>query len=94
LYIHWVYAYQHDFLVGTEEEKQTVNQAIRGRIIIAQTLYFCGALLCFIHTYLSIVAIILIQLNYALGIFSKRPNWPMAVKQSEVENNIEETENP
>jgi uncharacterized membrane protein len=94
LYIHWVYAYQHDFLVGTAEEKQTVNQAIRGRIIIAQTLYFCGALLCFIHTYLSIVAIILIQLNYALGIFSKRPNWPMAVKQSEVENDIEESENP
>jgi uncharacterized membrane protein len=94
LYIHWDYAYRHDFLTGTEEEKSTINQAIRGRIVIAQTLYFCGALLCFIHTYVSIGVIILIQLNYALGIFSKRPNWSTAVKQPEEENNIEETENP
>jgi hypothetical protein len=34
-------------------------------------LYALGASLCFIDTYLSIVFIIAVQLNYALGIFPR-----------------------
>jgi len=43
------------------------REAICHRIIIAQSLYACGALLCFFSTYLSICFIILLQLNYAIA---------------------------
>jgi len=43
------------------------DQAIRRRIIGAQSLYAFGALLCFISTYISIVFIVLVQLNFALA---------------------------
>lgn len=43
------------------------HQAIRRRIIGAQTLYAFGALLCVISTYASIAFIILVQLNFALA---------------------------
>lgn len=56
----------------TGEEKEVINSAIRKRIIIAQSLYAIGALLCFINNYLSITVIILIQLNYALALISRR----------------------
>jgi len=73
IYIQWAYAYKHDYLSISESEKPVVNKVIRKRIIIAQTLYAIGALLCFVNIYLSIIMIILIQLNYALAIFSRRP---------------------
>jgi hypothetical protein len=41
--------------------------AIRRRIIVAQTLYAFGALLCVINTYVSIAVIVLVQLNYAIA---------------------------
>jgi uncharacterized membrane protein len=72
IYIQWVYAYNHDLISGSESEKQTANKLIRKRIIVAQTLYAAGALLCFINIYLSIIVIILIQLNYALPLFSMK----------------------
>jgi uncharacterized membrane protein len=67
---HWNYAERHDFLSITGEEKEKVSAAIRRRVVIAQTLYAIGGLLCFINTYLSIIFIVLIQLNYALALFS------------------------
>jgi uncharacterized membrane protein len=48
-----------------------VPRAIKGRIVIAQTLYSFGALLCLISTYWSIGFIVLVQLNYAIA-----PRWP------------------
>jgi uncharacterized membrane protein len=72
IYIQWVYAYKHNFLSVTDGDKENINKVVRKRIVIAQSLYAVGALLCFISIYLSIVTIILIQLNYALAIFSPR----------------------
>jgi len=70
LYLHWNYAYKKKYVNIPEHQLNEVNKAIRKRIVIAQTLYFFGALLCFISTYLSIGFIILVQLNYAFAFFS------------------------
>ncbi|MBS1599773.1 MAG: DUF1211 domain-containing protein [Bacteroidetes bacterium] len=72
IYLQWAHAYRHGFLSGSKEAIETANKVIRKRVIIAQTLYGFGALLCFISTYVSIVFIILVQLNYALALFSAR----------------------
>lgn len=68
LYINWTYADRKGFI--TEETRDMVYEPIRRRILIAQALYFFGALLCFINPYLSIGVIIAIQLNYAFAFFS------------------------
>jgi uncharacterized membrane protein len=44
-----------------------IHTSICRRILIAQSLYAIGAALCFIHTYVSIVVIVLVQLNYAIA---------------------------
>ena len=72
LYIHWQYAYKKGFVNAPESERAAIGKAIRLRIIRAQTLYGCAALLCLVNSYLSIAMIILIQLNYALGLVSGR----------------------
>lgn len=68
LYINWNYAYKKEFV--NENTKEDINVPLRKRIIYAQTLYFIGALLCFINPYISITFIILIQMNYAFGFVS------------------------
>jgi uncharacterized membrane protein len=74
LYIHWGYAARHGYVDLPEEERSGIDKAIRRRILISQSMYACGALLCFVNNYLSIGVIILIQLNYALafGFMSKK----------------------
>jgi uncharacterized membrane protein len=42
-----------------------VSQAIKRRIVIAQSLYAVGALLCLVSNYVSIGFIVLVQLSYA-----------------------------
>jgi uncharacterized membrane protein len=79
LLIHWRYAYSKKYMEPVASDMQEVNRAINKRIIIAQGLYAFSALLCFISTYLSITAIILVQLNYALAIFDTK-------KDREIEN--------
>jgi uncharacterized membrane protein len=37
------------------------------RILIAQSLYAAGALLCFVNTWASLAAIVCVQLNYAIA---------------------------
>ncbi|PWU01901.1 MAG: DUF1211 domain-containing protein [Bacteroidetes bacterium] len=74
LYVHWIYATKHNFLSIQGDEEAVVTGAITRRIVIAQTLYAIGALLCFINNYLSILFIIIIQLNYALAIFGGKMN--------------------
>ncbi|HWY99272.1 MAG TPA: TMEM175 family protein [Bacteroidia bacterium] len=72
LLVHWRYAYKNHYMSLPDSEILRINMAINNRILIAQSLYAGGAMLCFISTYLSIIAIILIQLNYALSIFEGR----------------------
>jgi len=48
-----------------------VGAAIKHRIVIAQSLYALGALLCVFSTYWSIGFIVAVQLNYAIA-----PRWP------------------
>lgn len=44
-----------------------VAAAIKRRIVIRQTLYAFGALLCLVSTYVSIGFIVLVQLSYAVA---------------------------
>ena len=67
LYIHWGYASAHGFINLPNIEKASVSKAINRRIVIAQSLYAAGALLCFINNYVSVGVIIVIQLNYAVA---------------------------
>ncbi|WP_118972775.1 TMEM175 family protein [Taibaiella koreensis] len=70
LYLHWQYASKKQFIALDAGAFPTIDKAVRSRIVIAQVLYLAGALLCFIHVYLSMAFIILVQLNYAFAIIS------------------------
>lgn len=72
LYLHWRYASRKGYLSSNAVAPNGADHAIRQRIIVAQSLYAAGALLCFIHTYLSILVIIAIQLNYAFAILDRK----------------------
>jgi uncharacterized membrane protein len=65
LYVSWLCA------MGTglvkDDIPAEVPVAIKRRIVIAQSLYAFGALLCVISTYWSIAFIVLVQLNYAIA---------------------------
>ena len=68
LYWSWSYAMSHDLV--KEDTAPEIRGAICRRILIAQSLYAFGALLCVVSNYLSIALIVLIQLNYAIA-----PRW-------------------
>ncbi len=76
LFWSWSYATRNHLL--SEDLPAEIHPAVVRRIVIAQALYACGAALCFLSTYYSIAAIVLVQLNYAIaprfcwGIFSRR----------------------
>jgi uncharacterized membrane protein len=76
LYWSWSYAARASLL--NDDVPAEIHKAVVRRIGIAQTLYAIGATLCFINTYWSIAAIVLVQVNYAIaprfcwGIFSRR----------------------
>jgi TMEM175 potassium channel family protein len=65
LYWSWVCA------VGSGLVKSDIpsssSDAIKRRIVIAQSLYALGMLLCVVSTYLSIASIVLVQLNYVIA---------------------------
>ncbi len=65
LYGSWRYARHAGLLVA--EVTYEVSCAVERRIIVAQALYAAGAACCFIHTYVSIAIIVLVQLNFALA---------------------------
>lgn len=75
LYCSWGYAVRSHFL--SDEAPADIHNAVVRRIVIAQSLYAAGAALCFLNTYYSIAAIVLVQVNYAIaprfcwGIFSR-----------------------
>jgi uncharacterized membrane protein len=68
LYFSWVCALGNHLV--RDEISPDIHRAIRRRIVIAQSLYALGALLCFFNTYWSIAFIVLVQLNYAIA-----PRW-------------------
>jgi uncharacterized membrane protein len=57
--------------IGTGLVKQDMpvhlSDAIKRRIVIAQSLYAFGALLCVVNPFLSIAVIVLVQLNYVIA---------------------------
>jgi uncharacterized membrane protein len=57
---------QHARLMKDEVTAE-MRSANERRIVIAQSLYAFGALLCVINTYVSIAFIVLMQLNYAIA---------------------------
>jgi uncharacterized membrane protein len=65
LYWSWAHA-MHAALVKSDTPTE-VRAGICRRILIAQSLYAVGAALCFINTWVSIAAIVLVQLNYAIA---------------------------
>jgi len=65
LYWSWRYA-GHAGLIKSDTPEE-VRSSICRRITIAQSFYAGGAALCFINTWVSIAAIVLVQLNYALA---------------------------
>ena len=68
LYWSWKYA-THAGLIKDDTPSE-VRASICKRVVIAQSLYAAGAALCVINTWVSIAAIVLVQLNYALA-----PRW-------------------
>jgi len=76
LYWSWSYATRAHLLV--DDLPPEIHPAVIRRIVIAQSLYAAGAALCFINTYWSIAAIVMVQVNYAIaprfcwGLFSRR----------------------
>jgi uncharacterized membrane protein len=76
LYWSWSYATRRHLL--SDDAPKNIHPAVVRRIVIAQSLYAVGAALCFLNTYYSIAAIVLVQLNYAIaprfcwGIFSRK----------------------
>jgi uncharacterized membrane protein len=62
----WRYATRAGLL--REEVNRDVQCAVERRIVVAQALYALGACLCFFNTYASIAFIILVQINFALGL--------------------------
>jgi uncharacterized membrane protein len=65
LYLNWVYAMRKGFV--TKEVTPAVSAAIKRRIFVGQSLYAFGALLCIVSPLLSIVFIVLVQLNFAIA---------------------------
>ena len=68
LYWSWAHA-THAGLIKAETP-EVIRNTICKRVLIAQSLYAAGAALCFINTWVSIGAIVLVQLNYAIA-----PGW-------------------
>jgi uncharacterized membrane protein len=65
LYASWGYATRKGLVKG--DISPEVTAAICRRILVGQSLYAFGALLCVFNTYWSIAFIVLVQLNYAVA---------------------------
>jgi uncharacterized membrane protein len=65
LYWSWMYAANRGLV--KEDTAVEIQRAICRRILIAQSFYAFGALLCVVSNYLSIAFIVLVQLNYAIA---------------------------
>ena len=70
LYASWGHATKAGLV--KEDIPANVPPAICRRILIGQSLYAFGALLCVFNTYWSIAFIVLVQLNYARGLSRRK----------------------
>jgi hypothetical protein len=76
--LHWSWSYATRAHLLADDLPPEIHPAVIRRIVIAQSLYAGGAALCFINTYYSIAAIVLVQVNYAIaptfcwGLFSRK----------------------
>lgn len=70
LYLSWGYATRAGLV--KQDISPSVPPAICRRLLIAQSLYAFGALLCVVNTYWSIAFIVLVQLGYAIGLPFRR----------------------
>jgi uncharacterized membrane protein len=61
----WEYAVRQNLV--KENSPPDLNSTIRNRIFTVQAVYFIGALLCIVSTYLSIAVFVVAQLNYAIA---------------------------
>jgi uncharacterized membrane protein len=68
--LYWSWKYSTHAGLIKDDTPDEVRASICKRIVIAQSLYAAGAALCAINTWVSIAAIVLVQLNYALA-----PRW-------------------
>ena len=74
----WSWRYATRARLLADDLPGEIHPAVVRRIVIAQTLYACGAALCFLNTYHAIAAIVIVQLNYAIaprlcwGLFERR----------------------
>ena len=74
----WSWHYATGASLLADDLPGEIHPAVVRRIVIAQSLYACGAALCFLNTYYAIAAIVLIQVNYAIaprfcwGLFERR----------------------
>jgi uncharacterized membrane protein len=66
LYASWRYARRAGLL--REDVTHEQQCAVERRIVVGQALYAFGACLCVINPYVSIAFIVLVQLNFALGL--------------------------
>jgi uncharacterized membrane protein len=82
LYWSWAHA-TRDHLVKSDLPPAIVASICR-RILIAQALYLAGALLCLLNTWVSIAAIVCVQLNYAIAprLWWKREDSPGGEKSA------------
>jgi len=76
--LYWSWSYATRALFITDDALEDIHPAVVRRIVIAQSLYAGGAALCFLNTYYSIAAIVLVQVNYAIapqfcwGLFARK----------------------
>jgi uncharacterized membrane protein len=65
LYWSWAHATRANLLKS--DISPAIVSSICRRILIAQSLYAAGALLCLVNTWVSLAAIVCVQLNYAIA---------------------------
>jgi uncharacterized membrane protein len=65
LYLSWWHAKRNKLL--RDETTPEISKAIERRILVAQLLYGIGAALCIVNTYVSMAAIVMVQLNFAVA---------------------------
>ena len=66
--LYWSWAYATGHALVKDDVTEVLSQGIRRRVLVAQSLYAAGALLCFVSPYASIAVFLAVQLHYAVGL--------------------------
>ncbi|HVA32633.1 MAG TPA: TMEM175 family protein [Candidatus Baltobacteraceae bacterium] len=65
--LYWSWSHVRRTGLIKEDVPPELDTAVRGRIVVAQSLYALGVLLCIFNTYVSLAFILLVQLNYVFA---------------------------